>query len=122
MSKKLSETNTYAGKTGRNFVSGAGIWLSKDNVLYICNNKLKLNTISNNLHDDVAIGSLFNNCQITDLNKRYDIINNNKEIEDKKKLLNDIIKDNHYHIRIKHYDRNIDLNYVNAFTKILYNI
>lgn len=124
ISKNLPNENAYAAVIGkyRNnknilFGSGAGFWLSRDYVLFVLNNKKNLNF---NLIDDVAIGNLMKNKKIISL-PRYDL-DKNINFENKKDLLNNIISNNHYHIRIKNpKNRLIDLDYFKTFTKILYN-
>ncbi len=131
-SNSLQDTNVYSGVNGVcckakiPFVTGAGIWLSRDNVQYIIDNKSSLDT---KLIDDVAIGKLLINHKKGKL-RRYDIVNNGVtihnngiEIQDKTRLLNDIIKDNHYHIRLKsNVNECIDNNYMNKFTEIMYSL
>ena len=61
---------------------------------------------------------------MTDKNKqplpRYNIVDNNN-VENKKELLENIIKSNHFHIRIKNENnRNLDIEYMQEFTNILY--
>ena len=120
VSNELANENVYAGVIGNHknilFGSGAGFWLSRDNILFILENKHKINY---GLPDDVAVGDLMKNKPHI-LLKRFDL-DKNKNIENKQQLLNDIINHNHYHIRIKNpIDRLIDLEYFNIFTKILY--
>lgn len=123
ISAKLNDNNIYTGIEGRHtqnnkkiiFISGAGYWLSRDNINYILNNKNNLNI---NLIDDVSIGDLLSNINKSKLD-RYDLTNG-IEISDKKKLLEDIIKKEHYHIRINSINKNLDINYINSFTEILY--
>jgi hypothetical protein len=123
ISANLNDNNIYVGVNGTHkhhnkkifFISGAGFWLSRDNINYILNNENNLNI---NLIDDVSIG-----CLLTNFNKskliRYNLTNG-IEISDKKKLLEDIIKKEHYHIRIKSNNKHLDINYMNSFTEILY--
>jgi hypothetical protein len=122
LSKKMDDKNIYAGVIGNCnrdlFISGAGCWLSRDNVNYILSNK---KNIDYSIIEDVSIAKLMKNKIKTQL-KRYDITNN-ININNKKLLLNNIIKDEHYHIRIKNpYNRHIDLDYMNEFTNILYTL
>jgi hypothetical protein len=117
----LSNENTYAGvmgeEKGTTFVSGAGYWLSRDNVEFILNNKDKIDY--NSQLDDVTIGSLMNN-NAKQLLPRYDIIYNER-VENKRELLKNIINSGHYHIRIKNQqDRSLDIEYMKEFTNILY--
>jgi hypothetical protein len=120
VSENLDNENVYAGVVGNTnncqFVSGAGFWLSKDNILYILTN---INSIDKSLIDDVSIGKILGEKKKI-LLKRYDITNDINVI-DKEKLLNNIILDGHYHIRIKNVkNRNLDVDYMKSFTKILY--
>lgn len=120
LEKKLDNYNLYAGVIGiyinKKFCSGAGFWCSKDIIEYIIENKEKLNY---NIPDDVAIGLLLQDKLFTRLN-RYDIINN-INIIDKNTLLDTIIKEDYYHIRIKNEkNRNLDIEYMIDFTKKLY--
>ena len=122
-SNALEDTNVYSGvngvcgKTNIPFISGASMWLSRDNVQYIIDNQ---SSLDKKLIDDVAIGKLLINHKKGIL-KRYDIVNSDIEIQDKITLLNNIINNNHYHIRVKS-NRNddIDINYMNKFTEIMY--
>jgi hypothetical protein len=50
---------------------------------------------------------------------RYDLTNG-IEIFDKKKLIEDIIEKEHYHIRINSINKNLDIKYMKAFTELLY--
>jgi hypothetical protein len=119
ISKKLDDTNIYSGVLGiydnLEFVSGAGFWLSNDNVNYLIKNQTKLNY---KCIDDVAISKIFNKHKKTRL-PRHDLTND-VDFVNKEELLNSI-KKNNYHIRIKNLKhRNLDVNYMNAFTKIIY--
>lgn len=117
ISKQLDNKNVYAGFNGCYadiiFVSGSGFWLSRDNIIFLLETH-----INNTIIDDVDIGYIFKLKKKIILN-RYDICNN-INIINKNELLNNIIKDGHYHIRIKNDDRNIDIDYITEFTKILY--
>jgi len=123
ISENLNDNNIYAGVNGIQpaqnipFVSGSGFWLSRDIVNIILNNKNKLNK---NLVDDVSIGNILN---INNINKyildRYNLVNG-IEISDKKNLIEDIIKKEHYHIRINSNNKNLDIKYMKAFTELLY--
>jgi hypothetical protein len=121
ISNELKNTNIYAGVNGHykgiSYISGAGIWLSKDNIEYIINNCLSLDT---KIIDDVSIGKLLINKKKSKLN-RYNLTTDD-EIYDKTKLINDIINNNHYHIRIKSNKIQLDIEYMNKFTDILYYI
>jgi hypothetical protein len=123
-SKTLKDKNIYAGVIGEyphkkstmKFISGAAFWLSKDNVSFILNNKKNLE----NLPDDVAIAKLLTGKFKTQLG-RYDLCNNENP-ENKKDLLENIINDNEYHIRIKNNNRQIDIELMKFFTNSLYKI
>ena len=120
ISNTLENTNIYVGVNGDHegipFISGAGMWLSKDIVEYIINNRLSLDV---NIIDDVAIGKLLINKKKGKLD-RYDLTNGN-EICDKNILINDIIDKKYYHIRINSNNTELDLVYMNKFADILYN-
>ena len=115
----------YVGKVG----SGAGFWLSRDNVEYILSSN-----INYNVADDIAIGKILESKKFTNL-KRIDIVEPDSWVSgaprveissipnniEKLQLLNDIIKAGHYHIRIKiNNNRNIDVFLMEYFTQILY--
>tara|TARA_Y100000589_G_C27177045_1_gene639198 strand:- start:696 stop:2087 length:1392 start_codon:yes stop_codon:yes gene_type:complete len=82
---------------GINFVSGAGMLLSKENINYILSNKNKINDL---LPDDVALSSLFK-INLNEENIRYDFINDTNILPDN---INDF-----YHFRIKNKNRDNDL-------------
>jgi len=116
----LQDENIFAGVIGETnnikFVSGAGYWLSRDNVEFIIKNIKNLDV---KLHDDVAVCKLMENRIFTSL-PRYSI-EDNVNIIDKEELLAKIIQDNHYHIRIKNTkDRYLDIEYIRAFANMLY--
>lgn len=123
ISAKLNSVNIFAGVKGIHtennknfcFISGAGYWLSSDNVNYILKNSIRLNL---NLIDDVSIGDLLSNVKKTKLD-RYDLTNG-IEILDKDFFLKNIIENGYYHIRIKSTNKNLDINYMKYFTEILY--
>jgi len=120
LTKNLPNEDVYAGVIGNYnnilFGSGAGFWLSRDNILFILNNKENINL---RLPDDVAIGDLMRDKKRTILN-RYDL-DKNINYDNKNELLNTIISNNYYHIRIKNpNERFIDLDYFKIFTEILY--
>ena len=120
LSKNLPNEDVYAGVIGNHnnilFGSGAGFWLSRDNILFILNNTQKINL---RLPDDVAIGDLMKDKKRIILN-RYDL-DKNINYDNKNELLKYIISNNHYHIRIKNpQNRLIDLEYFKTFTEILY--
>ena len=119
LSKNLPNEDVYAGIFANHnnilFGAGAGFWLSRDNILFILNNKEKINL---KIIDDVAIGDLMRDKNKTGLN-RYDLVNN-INYDNKNELLKYILSNNHYHIRIKNKNRLIDLEYMKIFTEILY--
>lgn len=121
ISNTLKYTNVYAGVNGDykgiSYISGAGIWMSKDIVEYIIDNSLSLDV---NIIDDVSIGKLMVNKEKGVLD-RYDLTNG-KEIHDKTALINDIIHKKYYHIRIKSDNTQLDLDYMNKFASILYDL
>ena len=99
------------------FISGTAIWLSKSNVEYIINNKKTLNY---SLYDDVSISELLKKKikNIEEFGRRYDIIKNTKNgIEN---IINEIIKDNCYFIRIKTKNRNKDVVTINLLYDYFY--
>ena len=117
----LPDTNLYAGVIGNHnnilFASGAGYWMSKDIVEQILAN---INNIDYTLIDDVAIGKLLSSIQITHL-PRYDLDKNiSYNDEEKSSILNEIIANNHYHIRIKNTNKNIDIDIMTFYTLKLY--
>jgi hypothetical protein len=120
ISNTMNDNNIYNGVIGlyhdriTTFISGACMWLSRDNITYLLEHRANLD---NNLIDDVSIGVLLQDKKKCSL-ERYDIPYT--DIEDKKSLLQYIIDHNHYHIRIKTDNTTIDMNYMNAFTEILY--
>lgn len=120
-SDELNDTCVYAGVNGLHngipFVSGAAMWFSHDVVKYIIDNEQSLHR---NLLDDVAIGVLLINHKRTNLTRFT--LNHDVEAVDKEHLLNHIIINNHYHIRIKSYKPCNDISYMNKFTDILYTI
>jgi hypothetical protein len=121
-STSLLQNNVYAGVILNHnnilFASGAGFWMSKDIVDIILTNK---NNIDYFLNDDVAIGKLLNTIKITPM-PRYDLVNNVLYDDNAKlSILNNIIANKHYHIRIKNdHNRNIDVDLMEFFTKNLY--
>jgi hypothetical protein len=132
ISDELKNTDVYTGVNGLYepfhegiplhegipFISGACMWLSSDNIKYIIDNQ---SSLDKKLPDDVAIGKLLINTKKGIL-KRYDLTTDN-EIIDKITLFNDIINNNHYHIRIKSgTEMEIDINYMNKFTEIMYKL
>ena len=119
-SYSLPNTSLYAGFIGcyqnKKFCSGAGFWCSKDTIEYILKNK---DNIDYDKPDDVSIGLLFKDSSLKAC-PRFDIINN-VNISNKKKLLQNIISKDMYHIRIKNSkDRNLDILYIREFTDYLY--
>lgn len=142
LSNNLKSTNLYAGSIVKNhgcldvinnFSSGAGFWISKDVLIYILNNREKLNFKK---PDDVAIGIILKNINIINT-PRLDIVPSKSwvsgmdrfEINDypnKKTLSNiydKILKNKYYHIRVKvNFDRHIDIMIMNYLMNKIYNI
>ena len=116
ISNNMENTDIYAGVLGRNniLISGAGIWLSSDNVRFLINNK---HNLAFGKIDDVSISLLLVNKRKIP-KQRYDLVNG-RDIDDKEKLLLEIQK-NHYHIRIKSRNPELDIKYMTTFTDILY--
>ena len=120
-SYSLPNTSLYAGFIGcyqnKKFCSGAGFLVfKKDTIEYILKNK---DNINYDKPDDVSIGLLFKDSSLKPC-PRVDIINN-VNISNKKKLLQNIISKDMYHIRIKNSkDRNLDILYIREFTDYLY--
>lgn len=117
---RLQKQDIYAGVIGSTrtgtFCSGAGFWLSPDNVRYILQNEKHINY---NIIDDVSLGILMQNKKKTPM-RRYDII---KNIDNRNKvsLIQNIKLSGHYHIRIKNQkNRNLDVIYMQEFTNFLY--
>lgn len=115
--QSLRDNNLYSGVIGHcnniPFISGAGMWLSPDVIRFILNNKQQL---PYDWPDDVAIGNLLNKYDKTQA-KRYDLTNN-VYIQG---ILDKIIKEGHYHIRIKNPDdRSIDIKYMEEMASQLY--
>lgn len=105
LSNNLRDNNIYTGISVYNFASGAAFWLSKDILLYLIENKHKLQY---NKIDDVAIGNLlFSKFYTNAITSRYDIYNNNNY---NTLLTNFKEKNNIYHIRIKSNNRFNDAN------------
>jgi len=120
-SKSLSNSNIYAGFIGihlnMSFCSGSGFWLSPDIVKQLIYNQHHEDR--NTFPDDVAISRILKNVPRTKL-PRFDLVYD-IDIRDKYKLLKDIIHKGMYHIRIKNSkNRQLDIDYVKSFTKILY--
>lgn len=101
--KDINDIYGFIGNyNGINFISGAGMLLTKKNIEYIQTNQNKINK---NLPDDVALSSIFNIKNISVENNkilRYDFLNNDLNIDFKK--LN-----KYYHFRIKNKNRDSDL-------------
>lgn len=122
-SKSLGNSNIYAGFIGIHlnisFCSGSGFWLSPDIVKQlICNEH---HEDRNTFPDDVAISRILKYVPRTKL-PRFDLVND-IDIKDKDKLLIYISQKGMYHIRIKNSkNRQLDIDYVQSFTKNLYPI
>lgn len=118
--KSLDNSGIYAGVIGEvdgnQFCSGACIWITKDVLNTLIHSDLKS---VKHLPDDVAISMVL---------KQYDkkcmpryALTSNKDIENKELLIHQIIKNNHYHIRIKNArNRNLDIEYFKCFYDVLY--
>lgn len=94
---KLNSQDEYDKKLDY-FVSGTAIIMSKDIIINVLNNK---NDLNYSLFDDVALSNLLNTTKRIE-QKRYDITNItriNKNMLDF--YCDEIIKNNHYHVRIK---------------------
>ena len=140
--KTFPNNNVYAGLPVlgnhgfpnyiKNFISGAGFFLSNDLVDNIINNEKKLINIKK--PDDVIIGKNFEKINKIYL-KRFDIIptkswnsgaekyccDNFLNKDDIINILNSCVKKKHFHIRVKiDHNRNIDLNIMKIFTEKLY--
>ena len=100
LSNNLKEKNIYTGRNGNKFV----FWLSKDVLLYVIENKNKLQY---NIIDDVAIGNLlFNKFYNDSITFRQDISEHNNYDNLLNKIdLNVLKKYNAYHIRLKSKNR-----------------
>ena len=116
MKDNLPKNNVYAGVNGGWGVSGAGFWLSKDNIEFILNNLSRLNFKK---IDDVAIGELLRDKPKIKLN-RYDIdyVHPQRHCLSLNELLKEI-KD-HYHIRLKNKNRMDDIKVCKMLTKYFY--
>lgn len=121
LSNGFSDNKVYVGASGypnKNlFVTGSCIWLSKDTVLYLINNKNKLQY---SIPDDVAIGKILTNIFFKPLIKILNIVKK----EDYTLLHtnnSNIIKNyNTYHIRIKSNNRYNDAKLVKLFFQYYY--
>jgi hypothetical protein len=116
-SESLPSSSVYSGICGvyynQHFVSGAGAWLSSDNVALLLKKREELLSVSETLPDDVAIGTVLTitSHQI----ERYDIIYN-MDVES----LDISILNSCYHFRIKNLNRDLDIKYMKKFTSHLY--
>ena len=124
LSDRMKDNNIFAGVVlpHKRFVSGAGMWFSKDiiNILLQNENKLDFKII-----DDVSIGHLLlAKKKIKAINLRRYTLFGKKVFKGLKPkgVLKEIFKGSHYHVRIKHAkDRNQDIKYMKGLTKLLYN-
>lgn len=121
--KLLDVEKIYAGRLGIHeniiFCSGCGFWISKDYVNILINNFSNIE--KNKYPDDVIIAKILKKYNKIKL-QRFDIIHNSKINDNEKKILIDnLINNNIFHIRIKNKDRKIDIDYMNYFTNYLYN-
>ena len=120
----LPDDNLYAGvignHSGKKFVGGAGIWLSRDVLKYIIEHK---DNLKYRIIDDVSLSLLVSKMETT--NRKYFFKNLNRFdlVHGRyipKKII-DIKNMGHYHIRIKNEkNRKIDLKYMQEFVKELY--
>lgn len=115
INKNLPDSNVYAGVCTPTYVSGAGFWLSKDNVEYILNNRSNINF---KIMDDVSIGDLLKSVNKSQL-PRYDVSDISVFI-DIQSILPQLV--NHYHIRIKSRNRNVDVVTMKNLTKHFYSL
>jgi hypothetical protein len=112
INKELADKNIYAGITTHNLVSGAGFWLSSDNINYIINNKDKLNY---NIIDDLSLFILLKNKKTTKLG-RYDYYNQNNF----ENIYNNIKNGKYYHVRLKNGNRENDIKCIKFLTDKFY--
>ena len=112
INEKLSDKNIYAGVTRCNLVSGAGFWLSSDNINYIINNKDKLDY---NIIDDLSLFILLKDKKKTKLD-RYDYHNQNNF----ENFYNNIKKGKYYHVRLKNGSRENDIKCIKYLTDKFY--
>jgi hypothetical protein len=115
INNRLPDLNVYAGVCTPTFVSGAGFWLSKDNVEYILNNRSNINF---GVMDDVSIGELLKSFNKTEL-PRYDVCDISVFI-DIQSILPQLV--NQYHIRVKSINRNVDVVTMKNLTKHFYSL
>lgn len=118
LSDNLSNKDVYTGFRGYNptHINGGGIWLSKDVLFYLLQNKTKLNY---KIIDDVAISNLL-------FNKYYKNLINIRESFNDYSILNkydcNIFKKyDCYHIRIKSTDRFNDAKIMKLLFEYYYN-
>jgi hypothetical protein len=112
INEELSDKEIYAGITTYNLVSGAGFWLSSDNINYIINNKDKLNY---NIIDDLSLFILLKDKKKTKLD-RYDYHNQNNF----ENFYNNIKKCKYYHVRFKNDNRDNDIKCMKFLTEKFY--
>jgi hypothetical protein len=120
-SASLPETGLYDGIQGMHgnipFVSGAGIWLSRDMVDVLLSKRNPLD--DSNLPDDVAIAQVLHPCSSSSSSSnftRYDICYDCVFDETKVDKVLDL---ECYHIRIKNKNRQLDMEYMKAFAQKL---
>jgi hypothetical protein len=118
--ESLENNKVYCGVINdyyiKKYISGAGIFISKDLVKYLINNENKLQY---NIVDDVAIGYLLQTFIQNPLH-RVDICINYFNENTAYNYINEIINNNHYHVRIKNSDRNLDIMYIDFLTNYFY--
>jgi hypothetical protein len=115
LSNNLRDNNVYTGFAGPNWASGSGFWLSKDIILYLIENKKKLEY---EIIDDVGIGNLlFSKFYKDDITSRQDFY----EYYILNKYDPNILKKyNAYHIRIKSHNRFYDAIIMKLFFNYYY--
>ena len=123
LSDRIKDNNIFAGVIyNHKFINGAGMWFSKDIINILLQNE---NELDFKIIDDVSIGHLLlakKKIKATAL-PRYTLFDKKvfKGLKPEE-VLKKILKENHYHVRIKHdKDRNNDIKYMKGLTKLLYN-
>jgi len=110
--KKLPSEKVYAGVVGdtNNFVSGAGMMLSRDVVNYLLTHEADINKLKYEDIDDILFGKILSPVYTSIPLERYDITNEPIFIQDslENHYINILISEN-FHVRIKNNDRDIDI-------------
>jgi hypothetical protein len=123
MIEKLNKTDYAGGVNGVHknikFISGAGMLFSKD---VIENMVINRQQIFNLMIDDVDIGRYLQNKYKYEHLNRYDIDTHNNLLSDRNLQihLNNIINNDHYHIRLRNPNREIDIQVVKFLTNHYY--